>query len=158
MKVKCKLMQLYRGPIGNRLTHSNWNVNLNKKIRNGGITIGTPQISLNQDKDYLWEDGEKLSFFSYPLLKHSETSSSVCSRRRILVLPGLYPFSRSCNLQWEGKSQGGKILKVFLERPIKQKYDSKLQKRFLWCNVRDLDRHTRNWLRKTGTPVLDLIY
>ena len=66
MKVKCKLMQSYRGLIGNRLTRSNWNANLNKEIRNGGIAIGTPQISLNRDKDYLWEDGEKVIFLFLP--------------------------------------------------------------------------------------------
>ena len=47
VKHKSKLMQSYGGPIGNRLTHSNWNANLNKETRNGGIAIGTPQISLN---------------------------------------------------------------------------------------------------------------
>ena len=59
-------MQSYGGPIGNRLTRGNWNANLSKVIRNGGIAIGTPQISLNRDKDYLWEDGEKVIFLLLP--------------------------------------------------------------------------------------------
>ena len=59
-------MQSYGGPVGNRLTCSNWNANLNQETRNRGITIGTPQISLNRDKDYLWEDGEKFIFLFLP--------------------------------------------------------------------------------------------
>ena len=65
-KRKSKLMQSYGGSIGNRLKCSNWNANLNKETKNGDIAIRTPQISLNRDKDYLWEDGEKVIFIFLP--------------------------------------------------------------------------------------------
>ena len=59
-------MQSYGGLIGNRLTQGKWNANLNKETKYGDITTGTPQINLNRDKDYLWEDGEKVIFLFLP--------------------------------------------------------------------------------------------
>ena len=59
-------MQSYRGSIGNRLTRGNQNAILNNKTKNGDITFGTPQVGLGRDKDYLWEDGEKVIFLFLP--------------------------------------------------------------------------------------------